>query len=150
MRKINLEVKKNLENKGIVFPEKVSKKEFVTLIYIIKDPLTDETLKEIKMTEKEFLDLPYYERKKFKNLELKKEFNENEYEEANKKYLELVKKYNAEYNKEYKKIIKKYNITEKEIKQISEIFDIMDLDKYISDEEIIEKEEELLSVLRMK
>jgi len=104
-------------------PKWVTKKEFTKFTFDVIDPISDTVLTQYFLTELEFSELSYEDKKKYKNLKKSEEFDEKSYKKAERLYKKEQAKYEDFYNNLYKKNIEEQGITEKEASMFSGIMD---------------------------
>jgi hypothetical protein len=109
---VERETQISLQVKGIPKNEYVDERDFTTLTFSVKDPVTGETLKEYSFKESEFNEKSYEDKKKFKNLEKISIFDEKAYKKESKKQSKIKETYLIEFENTYHELLEEKGITE--------------------------------------
>jgi len=90
-------------------PTVVFQKDFTTKLFQVKDPITDEVLREWRMSEREFLELDRTKRNALKQHKCETIFDEKAFLKASKDYRKKFDKYSQEAEKIYDDLISEIN-----------------------------------------
>jgi len=104
-----MEKAKSIAATRVEVPSVVFQKDFTTKLFQVKDPITDEILKEWSMTEREFLELDRTKRNALKLHNCETIFDEEAFLKASKEYTKKYDKYSKMAEKLYNSLISEIN-----------------------------------------
>jgi hypothetical protein len=111
--KYKLEAEEKLTKNGIINGKHISKRDFTILKFELIDPISKELLKSYQYTLTDFYNLDFEVRKNLTTLNKSEEFNEKEYQKAQKQERKLSTKYQQEFDIIYNELLEKNNISSK-------------------------------------
>lgn len=150
MRIISNEVRKRLEEAGIKRISHVSKSDFTTLDFKLLNPLTDEVILEYKLIESDYNSLPYDEKRKYRKMDLVKEFDEESYSNRIAEQKKLAEIYDEKYDKMMEIVLRGKGITESQVNDVDTLMEIFSDYTDVDSDSIEELESELLSFIKKK
>jgi len=103
-------VERKLKINGIERPQWKTKHDFKTIKFVLKDPVTDEIVKEYTYDYNNYLELPYEQKRKLQKLERSEVIDEEAYDEFIKEYDKVSKDYDVKFAEELLLVLKSFGI----------------------------------------